>query len=168
MPCASAFARTGYRAPVANETLVRRSGWILWDSRIQKSFRWMRTKSRGLLMSRRIEVENSGRAKKGVVAATTLWSVLLGMGAAPGLGEKATQRPIEFNRDIRSILSENCFACHGPDKSHRKADLRSTFARRPWRRRRSFRANPRRANSSPAFSATRPTRSCPHPKRSRL
>lgn len=75
-------------------------------------------------MSRRIEVENSSRAKMGVVAATTLWSVLLGMGAAPGLGEKATRRPIEFNRDIRSILSENCFACHGPDKSHRKADLR--------------------------------------------
>ncbi|MGL6097606.1 MAG: DUF1549 domain-containing protein, partial [Fimbriiglobus sp.] len=32
--------------------------------------------------------------------------------------------PIEFNRDIRPLLSDNCFACHGPDQSHRKAKLR--------------------------------------------
>ena len=31
---------------------------------------------------------------------------------------------IDFNRQIRPILSENCFQCHGPDQSHRKANYR--------------------------------------------
>tara|TARA_Y100001934_G_scaffold263560_1_gene339404 strand:+ start:7400 stop:9772 length:2373 start_codon:yes stop_codon:yes gene_type:complete len=41
--------------------------------------------------------------------------------AAGGL--KAAKR-IDFNRDVRPILSDKCFACHGPDKEHRKAKLR--------------------------------------------
>lgn len=34
------------------------------------------------------------------------------------------QAKYEYNRDIRPILAENCFACHGPDSAARKAELR--------------------------------------------
>lgn len=40
-------------------------------------------------------------------------------GAAP-----ANAGRLEYNRDVRPILSENCFPCHGPDKNQRKAKLR--------------------------------------------
>src|SRR5437773_4534559 len=31
---------------------------------------------------------------------------------------------ISYNRDIRPVLSDNCFFCHGPDKNKRKGKLR--------------------------------------------
>src|SRR5437762_2480318 len=36
----------------------------------------------------------------------------------------AQPNTVEFNRDIRPILSERCYTCHGPDESKRKSKLR--------------------------------------------
>ena len=33
-------------------------------------------------------------------------------------------RPIHFSKEIRPILSENCFFCHGPDEKKRQGELR--------------------------------------------
>jgi len=36
----------------------------------------------------------------------------------------AASQEVEFNRDIRPILSDKCYTCHGPDKANRKTKLR--------------------------------------------
>src|ERR1043166_1468230 len=36
----------------------------------------------------------------------------------------AAETSVRFNRDVRPILADNCFACHGPDANKRKAGLR--------------------------------------------
>jgi len=41
------------------------------------------------------------------------------LAALPAFGAK-----VDYNEDVRPILSENCFYCHGPDGNKRKAKLR--------------------------------------------
>ena len=54
----------------------------------------------------------------GVVVCTMLW------GASATASFKVDESTIEFNQDIRPILSDKCFACHGPDEKKRLTKLR--------------------------------------------
>ena len=55
---------------------------------------------------------------RGVWAVTVLALVVLGGRAS------AAEPAISFDRDIRPILSDTCYQCHGPDSVHRQAGLR--------------------------------------------
>ena len=45
--------------------------------------------------------------------------------ALPALAAPAASaKTVDYNRDVRPLLSDNCFSCHGPDEKQRKAKLR--------------------------------------------
>jgi len=50
--------------------------------------------------------------------------LLVGVVLLPGVVASAATREIDYNRDVRPILSENCFSCHGFDEHGRKGKLR--------------------------------------------
>jgi hypothetical protein len=67
------------------------------------------------------------------IVALMVWSLPLTQ--QPGLA-RASERPAtvakpDFNHDIRPILSENCYKCHGPDDGARKANLRFDIRSEP-------------------------------------
>jgi uncharacterized protein DUF1553/uncharacterized protein DUF1549/cytochrome c len=63
------------------------------------------------------------RQLKLYVSLLLLAFVICAVWVAPRLTAGAAQ-DVRFNRDIRPLLSDRCFYCHGPDEKNRKAGLR--------------------------------------------
>jgi Protein of unknown function (DUF1553)/Protein of unknown function (DUF1549)/Concanavalin A-like lectin/glucanases superfamily/Planctomycete cytochrome C len=68
------------------------------------------------------------RPYHGVMAAECIKRIAIGMAiailSAGFTAQAAENAPLEYDRDVRPILSENCFLCHGQDSKKRMAGLR--------------------------------------------
>ncbi len=67
-------------------------------------------------MRRRLKVGRPGTATLG-------WAAMI-LAPAFGLTAGLTAADVEFSRDVRPILSDKCFTCHGPDETKRLSGLR--------------------------------------------
>jgi hypothetical protein len=72
-----------------------------------------------LVMLRAKQTHPQRRRRKSI-----LILAILALTSAARTAAAAEKEVLQYNRDIRPILAENCFPCHGPDSAARKANLR--------------------------------------------
>lgn len=69
-------------------------------------------------------MKHPNRARNGIGKPPFFFLVCSILLCCPVVGTAALPRKVEYNRDVRPILADKCFRCHGPDSAARQAEMR--------------------------------------------
>jgi hypothetical protein len=116
MECESASCRRSPTATIAYSKHPPRLTISEWNLTYPKRLTSHSLQTRIGSVLTRLPMRNRTQRTNYLLAISTLLGLELAVSIAAA--------PVDFNREIRPILSENCFQCHGPDAANRKADLR--------------------------------------------